>query len=707
MLAAAEELLSAAPRVVRLSSGMQVDPEWISRLDADARGRLASFELLGARDEASATALRRLGPTSRVLDTGDDAVGVLWGLPHRPAPAAGGPLLVNVHVAEHDWVTETPEAVVTFVAAFLAGLADRTGRPLRVQPLLTYVDPRVDERPALERLRAACGKLGIQLTEPRLLRPATIGELAPELAGAALTVSCSYHAALTSLLLGVPAALLSDNAYYEQKAAGLLDDFGLPPSFSLHSGDDPGRTASEIGTLLDEGPRLQPRLLAAADAVLERRAEVEAELLAAIAEARAAVAEQNADRPRHEISDLQAGPGKLSFDARIAGQTRRIWFTSKTEVEPYPEAALAAALMPAMRSGGTLAMSDAISPRVLRMQREFQGIQRAWSREWSFGDPPLREVEVKAPVRPRERRPPTGRVALFFSGGVDSWSTLLEAEEVTDLIFVRGLDILARAPHQEGLADRVEARLREAAAELGLPLHGVETNVRDLSELNGPAEPVVRWESYYNSTLCAVALFLGPLFDRILISTGFPYRNQSNIGSSWMVDQLWGNENLEIFDAGGNLSRVERTRRIATHPVVQKTLRVCWRNPDGAYNCGRCLKCLMTMAMLEAFGQLQNFQTFPPRLEREDLELLVPLEAQESAHLNRYEEILGAMRASGKPELEQAFEEIVARKRRTLGGAPEEPEATATAAKLEEVLGSRSWKLTAPLRRLAASRRGR
>ncbi|HKO39201.1 MAG TPA: hypothetical protein VJU14_12615 [Solirubrobacterales bacterium] len=692
MLWAVEGLLSATPRA-RISSGMQVDPGWISKLDARAHSLLASFELLGARDEISAAALRRAWPGSRVLDGGDDAVGILGRLHQHPGTEDDGPLEINVHVAEHDWVTETPADVVPFISGLLGELAG--GRSLRVRPLLTYVDSRVDERPALERLRAACGEQGIELAEPCLLRPAAIDDLGPELAGAVLTLSCSYHAALTSLLLGVPATLLSDNGYYEQKAAGLLGDFGLPATFSLRSADDPARAAAEVRAALED-PGLRPRLRAAADATKARRSQAETELLAAIEGLRA--------RPPisdHEIADLRSGPGELSFEARIAGHSRRIWFRSGTEVEPYPEAALAAALMPAMRSGGTLTMSDPISPRVLRMQREFQGIQEAWSRGWSFGDPPLNLVEVKAPVRPAEQRSATGRVALFFSGGVDSWSTLLGDEEVTDLIFVRGLDILTRAPHQEGLADQVEARLREAAAELGLPLHAVETNARDLSELNGPAEPVVRWESYYNSALCAVALFLGPLFDRVLISNGFPYRNQSNLGSSWMVDQLWGNENLEIFDAGGNLTRVERTRRIAAHPVVQKTLRVCWRNLDGAYNCGRCLKCLMTMAMLEAFGQLQNFETFPRTLEREDLELLIPLEAEESAHINRYEEILELMRNSNKPELAQVFEEIVARKRRALAGAPEEPEATA---KLEEVLSSRSWRLTAPLRRLRGGR---
>jgi hypothetical protein len=420
------------------------------------------------------------------------------------------------------------------------------------------------------------------------------------------------------------------------------------------------------------------------------------------------------DSPQHEIADVTCAPGELSFESRLAGRDpQQIWVRTGTEVEPYPEAALAAALMPAMRSGGTLTMSEPISPRVLRMQREFQGFQEAWSHEWVFDDPPLRQVEVIAPVRPVERREPTGRVAVFFSGGVDSWSTILGEEGVTDLIFVRGLDILPQFPHQEGLADRVEATLGEAAEELGMRLHGVETNARSLSEPNGPGEPVIRWESYYNSLLSMVALTLGPLFDRVLISTGLAYLNQSKIGASWMVDQLWGNENLEIVDAGGLLGRVARVERIAGNPIVQKSLRVCWHNPDGAYNCGRCRKCLVTMATLEAIDRLTHFETFPRRLNQEHLELLAAQEVQEPLHLDLIEEARAAIGRRDKPELARAFDAIVTRGRQKLGrdefapAAEAERRAAAAEAKLQEVLGSRSWQLTAPLRRLTNRARGR
>ncbi len=76
------------------------------------------------------------------------------------------------------------------------------------------------------------------------------------------------------------------------------------------------------------------------------------------------------DPPEQEIADLRASPGELSFEARIGGERKRIWFRTETAVTPPADAALATCLMPAMRFGGGLTMSDPVGPRVLRGQRE-------------------------------------------------------------------------------------------------------------------------------------------------------------------------------------------------------------------------------------------------------------------------------------------------------------------------------------------------
>ncbi len=362
--------------------------------------------------------------------------------------------------------------------------------------------------------------------------------------------------------------------------------------------------------------------------------------------------------PCQEIADLRCEPGELSFEARIGGRAQQLWLRTETEVTPAPEAALAACLMPAMRFGGSLSVPEPLSARLLRNQREFQAIQHAWSLDWPIDDPPLQEVEVLASSRAAEPETPSGRVAALFSGGVDSWSTVLDHPEITDLIFVRGFDLLAGSTHAPELVDLAEERTRWAADELGLALHVVETNLRELSD------PLNRWEACYGCAAAAVALFFEPLFERVLIAGEADYEVQVPIGSNRLVDRLWSTERLEIADDGGRYSRVQRTARIAGHPVVQQTLRVCWENRDGAYNCGRCRKCLTTMIALEALGARREVVTFPPEL---DLDAVAAIEIPTPVLLSFWEDLLDATRAANRPDLERPVEAVVTRGRRDLG----------------------------------------
>jgi len=391
--------------------------------------------------------------------------------------------------------------------------------------------------------------------------------------------------------------------------------------------------------------------------------------------------------PTSAITDLRAEAGELSFAVETESERHRVSFRSDTPVVPAADGALAATLMPAMSRRGALRLETPISAKLLRNQREFQAIQRLWSSRWPNEFHPLREIEVSAPSRvaqgPRER----GRVATFFSGGVDSWAAILDSPEVTDLIFVRGLDLIPGVDRHRDLADEVESRLRAVAPQLGLPLHVVTTDVRTFSD------PLLRWESFCPSVQAAIALFFEPLFERVLIASDSDYGRQAQVGASWQIDHLWSSEGLTVEDWGGRFGRVERLRRIADHPLVQETLRVCWMNPDGAYNCGRCGKCLATMIGLEAIGARGKIRTFPAELDLghlRDYRILTPLQ------LALWEDVLAAVEASGRADLINGLAPTIEAGRRAVGGP---------AIELQTVLDSTSWRLTAPLRRLGRLRR--
>lgn len=360
----------------------------------------------------------------------------------------------------------------------------------------------------------------------------------------------------------------------------------------------------------------------------------------------------------HEITNLRTAPGELSFDAVIGGRTTNVWMRTDSPVAPSADAALAAAAMPAMRHGGRLGMTDPVSPRMLRGQREFQAIQRAWSLDWGFTEP-LEEVVVSAPAREPGPVVPKGRVAAFFSGGVDSWGTVLGNPDLTDLIFVRGFDLAHEGPHA-ALADEVEGRLREAAGELGMPLHVVTTNLRESSD------PHLPWDVYYGCALDAVALFLGPLFDRVLIASDADYEVQGLWGNSWQVDRLWSTEALEIVADGGRHSRMDRLRRVAEDPIACGSLRVCWENPDRTYNCGRCQKCLMTLIPLEAIGARERVTSFPPEFDL-DPKSLAMLAIPNLVSLSYWEDMLDAAREAERADLEAALAPVLAKARAGLG----------------------------------------
>ncbi len=363
----------------------------------------------------------------------------------------------------------------------------------------------------------------------------------------------------------------------------------------------------------------------------------------------------------HQVRALSQSPGELSFEARIGDRSQRLWIRTDAPVVPAAEAALAACLIPAMRLGGRLSLPVPVSPRLLRTQREFQAIQQSWSRQWAFPDLLLHPVEVEAATAKPEPPAEPGRVAAFFSGGVDSWATVLTNPDITDLIFVRGFDLRPGVEEQLALADEVEAGLRDAAAALGLPLHVVDTNLRELSD------PLVRWDIFFGCAAAAVALALSPLFERVHIATDSDHEVQIKYGANYGVDGLLSTEQLEIVDDGGSRSRMERVELIAGHPAVQNSLRVCWQNPGGAYNCGRCPKCLMTMAALEAVGRRAEVKTFPPTLA---LEAIAAVELEQRVLLTLWEDVLDAARAAHRDDLERAIEPVLARGKRNLGLPP-------------------------------------
>lgn len=243
-------------------------------------------------------------------------------------------------------------------------------------------------------------------------------------------------------------------------------------------------------------------------------------------------------------------------------------------------------------------------------------------------------------------------VACCFSGGVDSWYTLLKHQHrITHILLVRGFDI---GLHNDVLWEKTRARAEKVAQRLGMRLVTCTTNLRTVADKRRAS-----WGRNYDgdfwgkclhgSSLASVALTLGNEVAELIVPATHSYRQIKFWGSSPLLDPHWSNGHMAITHDGCEADRLQKVRAIARSDIALATLRVC-HDDTAEYNCGRCEKCLRTMMALRVCGALDRARTFPGGLSLSDVrQLIVP------AHLlHRYDEIAAAARSVGDEELVRA-----------------------------------------------------
>jgi hypothetical protein len=341
-----------------------------------------------------------------------------------------------------------------------------------------------------------------------------------------------------------------------------------------------------------------------------------------------------------------AGGARVTATLRLDDGSRVLcWEVEGAPVAPEPEPLLAAGLLLAMRRGEPLAVPGPVSPRLLRGVERIQDIFHAW--DGRFHRVP---VEAAAATGRPGRAQPRG-VACFFSGGVDSFFSVLKHRERIDvLLFCEGWDPPLADP---GRRVRAATAVRAAAGELGKPLVRVVTNLAAVSE------PLVRWRYYHGAALASIALLLAPGFHEVLVPASHSYAALHPLGSHPLVDPLWSTEDTALVHDGAEATRTERVARLARCPTALRWLRVCWEGPDGARNCGQCEKCLRTMVALQVAGALDRCATFARPL---DLDAVARLPLRTSDERVYAEDNLRAAEAGGaNPVLAAALRASLAR----------------------------------------------
>ena len=291
----------------------------------------------------------------------------------------------------------------------------------------------------------------------------------------------------------------------------------------------------------------------------------------------------------------------VSAAVEVGGAAHSLWYRLPGVVEAPPaDAFLAAALLPAMQEGERLDLAGPVSPRLLAAMSTIQDVFHAWNPDW-------RKIPVGAPLGEVDRPQPERGAACFFTAGVDSFYTLLKhRDEISGLVFVHGFDVALTDHAMRATASKA---MKRVAIAFRKPLIEVETNLREF------ADRYVSWDYYHGAALASVALLLASRFARMYVASTRSYAGLIPMGSHPLLDPLWSTEHIEIVHDGCEAARVDKVAAVARCDLALTTLRVCWENPAGAYNCGRCEKCLRTMVDLRIADALDRCTTFSRRLD--------------------------------------------------------------------------------------------
>jgi hypothetical protein len=201
-----------------------------------------------------------------------------------------------------------------------------------------------------------------------------------------------------------------------------------------------------------------------------------------------------------------------------------------------------------------------------------------------------------------------GVPAAAFSGGVDSFFTqYLNAERPNGFkpkyaVFVQGFDIpLTETAVFEAAAGAYEQALRPE----GVELIAMRTNTRAFM-------PPGFWEMGHGSALAGVALALSSGINRFYIPSSKTYGTMEPWGTDPLTDGLLSSDRVDMIHDGAFYSRFDKISLMKDWQPFQQLIRTCYKKTAAFENCGQCQKCRRTMMVLEAFGVLPNFPTFPP-----------------------------------------------------------------------------------------------
>jgi len=308
----------------------------------------------------------------------------------------------------------------------------------------------------------------------------------------------------------------------------------------------------------------------------------------------------------------EGSEAKLSITVDYDNQARELWYSVPVEYSDWfstdrCDGFVVGLLLQAMARNEDMILDGSVSSKL------FHNLQNFYIPMMAQAFPNLHIINIRPKYVTDER---TGGLSACtgFSGGVDSFATLLQhhinepskGHKITHLLFHNvGSHGHWSSESTDKLFEERYQRLTPAAAEMGIPFVMVNSNLSEIFESD-----FITMHAPLNAS---IPLVLQNKFQRYYYASAYKYADCTvkRIDDIARFDpfsfHLLSTEGLDCVSTGCQMSRVEKTKMLATYEPSYRYLNVCVDPAFEGLNCSVCFKCRRTILTLELLGVVDRY----------------------------------------------------------------------------------------------------
>lgn len=309
---------------------------------------------------------------------------------------------------------------------------------------------------------------------------------------------------------------------------------------------------------------------------------------------------------------VESGAATLSCPITFDGEDHEMWLSVPEQYAPYmvherADAFLVVMLPLIARRGGKVRVEAPISAHLLHNLRHLLSpAMPMYSNLWH-------SLEIEAvPDATDFRSGGEQHVGCGCSCGVDSLATVLEYTEphtpssmrVDTLCFFNAgaHGCMKSEAERRALCEGRDHLMQAFADDIKVPLLRIDTNMQEFAD--------GCWHQHhcsFRNTACVLSMqkyFAAYHNASLTIVSDFAFDAGDPAQSDEFLLRCLSTESTHFYSSLAIHGRAGRTRICAASPLAHRHLNVCL---DKVQNCGRCLKCVRTMFMLELMGKLDAF----------------------------------------------------------------------------------------------------